>query len=208
MTLNNQQYKETVLEQMRFRGKLFKILCFLFALIPPVIFFIATVSETNSFGKELLGNERYTARMNDSYLYAVVMFAFFLVFAIPGIFVIDKFFKRYFSVVNTLSNQDLEKFKNVNENLSFIEKYMPSYIIKENVVIFFRLFNQFNLNFMDMESLNVKTVYGKNAGYTVKIKVYLEIYNFKLSTNSKQIQNLVYEALTQNPTIVVNQNWN
>ena len=89
-------YKQEVINQVRKRALIFNIICVLAAVLPALIFFFYTVQETNELGLELLGQETYSDRMNDSYLFAIIMFAVIFIFiALPGFLFMKRFFQNY-----------------------------------------------------------------------------------------------------------------
>ncbi|WP_433900534.1 hypothetical protein [Sphingobacterium puteale] len=53
-------------------------------MIIAIIFFVGTMIETESYGKEALGEERYNVRVNDSYLYALILFGCVMLIIIPA----------------------------------------------------------------------------------------------------------------------------
>jgi len=99
-------------------------------LILPVVFFVGTMMETMSYGKAILGDDRYNARISDSYIYTLVLFGFALMIVTPVIFFVKKMTNNYLQSINSLSETDMENLLKVNNMAPFYEKFMPSYIIK------------------------------------------------------------------------------
>jgi hypothetical protein len=85
---------------------------------------------------------------------------------------------------------------------------MPSYILKENTVTFFTMLHQNTINFNDMTSIEVRQIFHKGYKAFVVIKTANNKYSYTLSGNSFKVRNLITEALTVNPKIINNKNWN
>ena len=176
------------------------------AIVLPLGFYIFTVNETLSFKN--LDQERYDSRMNDSFLFAFIMFGCLLFLVSPCIFIINNKFKRYLEFIRTLTINDAEKLFLLNEKENFIYKYMPSYILKENTVTFFTMLHQNTINFNDIVSIDVRQIFHKGYKAFIVIKTLHNRYPYTLSGNSFKVRNLIIEALTVNPKIVNNENYN
>lgn len=176
------------------------------AIVLPLGFYVFTVNETLSFKN--LDKESYDSRMNDSFLYSFIMFGFLSLLVSPFIFMINNMFKRYLEFIRTLSINDIEKLFSLNEKESFIYKYMPSYILKGNTVTFFTMFRQNTINFNDIISIEVRQMFHKGYKAFIVIKTINNKYPYTLSGNSFKVRYLIIEALTVNPKIINNENWN
>lgn len=172
-----------------------------------MIFFLFTVHETNELGLELLGQETYSDRMNDSYLFAIIMFAVIFTFiALPGYLFMKRFFQNYINVVNSLTTYDLQTYKTINDKLRLIEKYMPSFIIQNDKILFFTLFGITQILFSEIQTIRTHLIsHGRFAGHTLTIQTHQKKYIYKLSTNINTIEILFYNAIVQNPEIKINQ---
>lgn len=203
-------YKQEVINQVRKRALIFNIICVLAAVLPALIFFFYTVQETNELGVELLGQETYSDRMNDSYLFAIIMFAVIFTFiALPGYLFMKRFFQNYINVVNSLTPQDLQTYKTINDKLRIIEKFLPSFIIQNNTIVFFTLFGLTQIRFSEIQTIDTLFIRtGRYAGYILTIKTLQKKYKFRLSTNIYQFEILFYNAIVQNPEIKINQSRN
>lgn len=176
------------------------------AIIIPLGFYIFTVNETLSFKN--LDKESYDSRMNDSFLYAFILFGCLSVLVGPFVFITNNMFKRYLEFIRTLNISDTEKLLILNEKEYFIYKYMPSYILKENTVTFFTMFRQNTINFDDVISIEVREIFRKGYKAFIVIKTIHNRYPYTLSGNSLKVRNLIIEALKVNPKIINNENWN
>ncbi|MFN0254136.1 hypothetical protein [Pedobacter ureilyticus] len=197
---------EEYIKHTKIRRAIFIILLMSLAVIVPLVFYIFTVNETLSFKN--LDEERYNSRMNDSILYAIIMLGCLLLLIGPFVFVINNMFKRYLDFITTLTANDTKKLLSLNEKENFIYKYMPSYILKENTVTFFTILHQNTINFNDMTSIEVRQIFHKGYKAFVVIKTVNNKYSYTLSGNSFKVRNLITEALTVNPKIINNKNWN
>lgn len=204
MNFDYTNYREQALKQIRKTNRILNFIMILLSLAAPLVFFIITVYDTHKLGFELLGQERYSARMNDSYLYAFILFGIVFIFiTLPVILFLKKFLNNYINTVQTLSPKDLMTYKTINEQLSFIEKNMPSFIIKDHTIIFFQLIKLTQIDFREMKSLDVIRTYGRYAGFVIKIKTNHGTYRFKISTNRLQMETLVMNAAISNPDLVI-----
>lgn len=174
----------------------------------PIIFFSITMMETESYGRAVLGEDRYNARVIDSYLYALGFFVCLLLLVIPAILFIRRYTDNYRQFIITLSEKDMEKLVKNNDKAPFYEKFMPPYIVKEDAVRFFTNLQQTTIAFKSIISIHVSQTQYKGYNATVKIQTAQETYRFRLSGNVLKVLNLVDEALQSNPQITVNKNWN
>lgn len=193
---------------LRRRGRIIIGIMLSVALILPVIFFIGTMMETQSYGKAVLGEERYNARVSDSYLYTSVLFGCMILIVTPGILIVKKIVGNYQRFINTLSEIDMEKLIKVNDTAPFFEKFMPPYIVKEDNVRFFYLLRQTTIPFKNIVAINVKQSYYKGYNASVSIQTIEKKYRFRLSGDIFKVVNLVDEAVQNNPGIIVNKDWN
>ncbi|QIH34893.1 hypothetical protein [Sphingobacterium sp. DR205] len=178
------------------------------SVIIPVIFFVGTMIETESYGKAVLGEERYNTRVKDSYLYALILFGCVMLMVIPAILYIRKYTDNYRRFIGTLSEKDMEKLIKFNDKAPFYEKFMPPYIIKEDAVSFFIHLRHTTIACNNIVSIHVAQTHYKGYNATVTIQTAEETHRFRLSGNIFKVINFVDEALQSNPQIIVNKNWN
>lgn len=171
------------------------------AFISPILFYIFTIQETLSL--TYLDEERYNSRMNDSALFAFILFGFALLVISPFLFYINNIFKRYLNFIRTLSSNDIQKLLTLNEKENFFYKYMPVYIVRENTVTFFTLFAQNTVRFNDIISISVTQFYNKEYQALVVIKTKHNKYRCSMFGNSSKVQDLITEALMANPKIII-----
>jgi len=196
------------INELQRRGRIIIGIMLSIIIILPIIFFIGTMMETESYGRTLLGEDRYNARVIDSYLYALGFFCCLLLMVIPAILFIRKYTDNYRQFIKTLSEKDMEKLIKNNDKAPFYEKFMPPYIVKEDAVRFFTNLQQTTIAFKDITSIHVSQTHYRGYSATVKIQTAQETYRFRLSGNVLKVLNLVDEALQSNPQITVNKNWN
>ncbi|UQB69975.1 hypothetical protein [Epilithonimonas zeae] len=176
------------------------------AIVLPLGFYILTINEALPFKN--VDSESFDSRMKDSFLFAFILFGCLLLLIGPFVFIINNMFKRYLKFIRTLNVDDAEKLLSLNEKENFIYKYMPSYIVKENTITFFTMFHQNTINFNDIISIEVRQIFHKGYKAFVVIKTLNNKYSYTLSGNSFKVRNLITEALTANPKIINNENWN
>lgn len=208
MNANRMAMNSFFINGLRRRGRIIIGIMLSVALILPVIFFIGTMMETQSYGKAVLGEERYNARVSDSYLYTSVLFGCMILIVTPGILIVKKIVGNYQRFINTLSEIDMEKLIKVNDTAPFFEKFMPPYIVKEDNVRFFYLLRQTTIPFKNIVAINVKQSYYKGYNASVSIQTIEKKYRFRLSGDIFKVVNLVDEAVQNNPGIIVNKDWN
>jgi len=127
-------------------------------------FFFLTASETWSMGEEMLGKERYAARMHDSYLYAGLL----SLMAVPLMLSLRPFFNRYVEVVKTLNKAEMERLQIQNNSAPFFNRYLPGYIAKDKSVLFFKFLRTTEIHFTDITKISLTR--GSRGGYFLHIK--------------------------------------
>ncbi|MFD1603404.1 hypothetical protein [Flavobacterium artemisiae] len=200
--LEQQKYLEEYNKQIKLRIKLFICFCLVVTLIVPLWFFIYTVLETNSLGKELIGQESYNSRMNDSYLFSFTMFGLLFLLMSPMILLFRNHYQQYFSLINSLSKADLLKVKVVNDNLSFIYKYTPPYVIKEKSILLFHVFRSpIIIKVEEIKTIDVNRIKVK-MGYVYLITITTsEKKRISLPDSEFLKENLINEVMKINPNI-------
>jgi len=192
METNNNKFIQKIYLRRRFAYSFLLIVTIACSLT----FFIATVNETSSIGKHLLGEERYTARMNDSYLFSV---AIFLLATLPPLIPINLFFKRYIKIIQTLSITDMEKLEKQNETAPFLNKYLPEYVIKDKSVTFFKFFNTTEIQFMNIKKISLSK---GRSGYYIYIKTNSSTFIGAMAENIENLSYLINYASQLNKSII------
>ena len=208
MNANGKSMKDFFLNGLQRRCRIIIGILLSVALILPIIFFIGTMMETMSYGRTVLGEDRYNARISDSCLYTAVIFGCATLIVTPGIIFVKKVANNYVKVVNTLSESAMEKLLKVNNKAPFYEKFMPPYIVKEDTVCFFNRLRQTTISFKDILAVHVKQSYYKGYNASVSIQTIDKKYHFRLSGDVFKVINLIDEAMQNNPQITVNKDWN
>ena len=197
---------EEYVNQTKIRRNIFITLLMFLAIILPAGFYVFTVHETLSFKN--LDKQSYNSRMSDSFSYAFIMFGCLLLMASPFIFIVNNMFKKYLEFIKRLSINDTKMLFTLNEKENFFYKYMPSYVIKDNSATFFTMFGQNTINFNDIIDINVRQFFYRGYRAFVTIETKNGIFKYTLYGNSFKVRNLLVEALTANPKIINNENWN
>jgi len=187
---------ENFIQKIRLRRKIVFILLIAFIVIIALTFFIATVADTLSIGRAVLGEERYSSRMNDSYLYSGII----LLLTLPLLLPMNQFFKRYIETIKTLSRTEMTRLEKQNETAFFFNKYIPSYIIKSKSVIFFKFFNNTEIQFMDMTKIKIEQARG---GFSIYFKTNSSSFYVVVSEKIESLSMIADYALEVNKNIVV-----
>jgi hypothetical protein len=184
------------IQQIRFRKKVATYLIISFALLIAVGFFYLTASETWFMGVEKLGEDRYTARMNDSYLYAALL----SLMALPLILALNPFFKGYIRAVNTLSKSEMERLEKQNETAPFFNKYLPGFIAKDKSILFFKFFKTTEISYFDITKISLGHAKG---GYYLRIKTKTSFFIGLMAESYPTLLRLIEYAKEVNPKIDV-----
>jgi len=187
---------QAFIQQIKFRKKIATYFIIGVVLLISAGFFYITASETLAMGIELLGEERYTARMNDSYLFAALL----LLMAIPMHFSLNPFFKRYIEVVKTLSNSEIERLHKQNETAPLFNSYLPGYIAKDKSVIFFKLFRTTEIRYADITKISLSSA---RRGYFLHIKTKQSFFIGMMAESFVNLSKLIALCKEVNPGIVV-----
>ncbi|WP_316795399.1 hypothetical protein [Pedobacter agri] len=203
--MNNDQHAflTRYISKNQFVKKLGLIVCFAICILVPLIFIIYTVKETNAFGKDLLGTERYNERMKDNYLYAAIMFVALLAVITPFAYLLHRFFNRYLIILNSLNGKDIDRVRKITKNLGVLERYSPSCIFKENTVTFFTLFKAHTFSFFDINRIKVTRVSYKGVSYIIAIETVSGKLNYRFN-DLMMTRSLVDEAYSANSKIDIN----
>lgn len=187
---------ENFIQKIHLRRKIVFIFFIAFIVIIALTFLIVTVTDTLSIGRAVLGEERYSSRMNDSYLYSGIV----LLLTLPLLLPLNQFFKRYLETIKTLSPTEMERLEKQNETAFFFNKYIPTYIIKSKSVIFFKFFNNREIQFMDMTKIQIAQARG---GFSIYFKTASSFYYVVLSEKIESVSMIADYALEVNKNIVV-----
>lgn len=191
---------------LRLRKTIITIIFIGFIFLPPTLFYIATVSETHSFKN--LDQETYSRRMNDSCSYALILLFAMAVIVIPGLIIILRMINRYFEFFKRLSATDIQEMIVLNNKEDFLYKYQPSYIISDDTITFFTTFYQNTIPFSEIKRIKIKQNYYRGYSANVCIDTNKNSYLYTLAGNPYKVRNFVTEALSRNPNITNNSDWN
>lgn len=187
---------EEFIQHIKFRKKIATCLICSFMFLIAGGFFYLTASETWSYGIEKLGEERYTARMNDSYLYASLL----LLLAVPLALSLNPFFKAYIQAVQALSKAELERLQIQNETAPFFNKYLPGYIAKNKTVVFFKFLRTTEIPYAAITKINLSVTRG---GYHLHIKTKSSFFIGLMAENLENLSRLIDLIKEANPEVVV-----
>lgn len=184
------------LQQLQFRKKIatYAILVLVFAFAAG--FFYLTASETWAYGLEKLGEERYNARMNDSYLFAGLL----LLMAVPMIWGLQPFFKAYEVEIKKLSKAEIDRLIIQNTTAPFFNKYLPGYIAKDKSVVFFKFFRTTEIRYADIKKMQLSAV---RASFLLHITTKTSFFIGIMAENFDNLDNMMKYAKEVNPEIEI-----
>ncbi|SDR03947.1 hypothetical protein SAMN05421664_3241 [Chryseobacterium soldanellicola] len=149
----------------------------------------------------------YTSRDDNSYLHFPLFLILFicLLFSTLGIFMF-KFFKSYITTLNELSEKESSMFVEQGTSRPFAEQWMPSFIIYQGKVKFFKLFKQPEYDFADIKAIQFKRFNFTKSRQDCRINIQLINgikHYFHVNGNLSQRTYLKNEALACNPKIII-----
>jgi len=125
-----------------------------------------------------------------------------------GIFSIN-FFKSYTAVVSVMTAEDLANLEKVAQSRSWLEQYLPSFIIYSGKIRVFKLYSQPDFYFTELREISIRPHYF-SRGTQNKLVIFKNLegktYFFGMNSNPIQRQHLFDKALEYNPNILINNN--
>lgn len=184
------------LQQLQFRKKIatYAILVLVFAFAAG--FFYLTASETWAYGLEKLGEERYNARMNDSYLFAGLL----LLMAVPLIWALKPFFKAYEVEIKKLLKAEIDRLIIQNNTAPFFNKYLPGYIAKDKSVVFFKFFRTTEIRYADITKMHLSIA---RASFLLHITTKTSFFIGIMAENFDNLDKMMKYAKEVNPEIEI-----
>ena len=184
------------IQQLRHRKKIatYAILVLVFAF--SVGFFYLTASETWAYGIEKLGEERYAARMKDSYLYAAAL----SLMAVPLIWSLQPFFNRYEEELKKLSQSEMERLKVQNQTAPFFNKYLPGYIAKDKSIIFFKFLRTTEIRYADITKMHLSIA---RASFLLHVTTKTSFFIGIMGENFDNLDKMMKYAKEVNPEIEI-----
>ena len=149
----------------------------------------------------------FTFSDDSSYLNFTLLLNLFicLIFSTMGIFMF-KFFDAYTKTVNEFSEKESVIFVEQGTSRPFAEKWLPSFIIYQNKVKFFKLLKQPEYAFTDIKSIHFKrfnfTKSRQDCRITIQLLNGLK-HHFHVQGNLIQRTFLKNEAAARNPQIII-----
>lgn len=149
----------------------------------------------------------YTFGDDNSYLKFPLLFILFtsIVFTILGIFVL-KFFRSYITTVNKLSDKESSIFVEQGTSRPFGERWLPSFIIYQDKVKFFKLWEQPEYEVAQIKSIRFKRFNFTRSGQDCRITIVMVNgmkHHFHVNGNLRQRNYLKNETLRLNPQIII-----
>ncbi|MBO9693598.1 hypothetical protein [Chryseobacterium sp.] len=149
----------------------------------------------------------YTSGDNNGYLKFPLLLILFIsiVSTILGIFML-KFFQAYITTVNKLSDKESSIFVEQGISRPFAERWLPSFIIYQDKVKFFKLLKQPEYEFAHIKSIRFKRFNFTRSGQDCRITIQMVNgmkHHFHVNGNLQQRNHLKDEALRLNPHILI-----
>ncbi|MBW7674124.1 hypothetical protein [Chryseobacterium chendengshani] len=149
----------------------------------------------------------YTSLDDHSYLNFPLFLILFIsiTFSALGIY-IYKFFKAYLATVNELSEKESILFIEQGNFRPFAEQWLPSFIIYQDKVKFFKILTQPEYAFSEMISIHFKRFNFTRSRQDCRITVQLvngTKHYYNVQGNVMQRTYLKNEALSNNPKIII-----
>lgn len=149
----------------------------------------------------------YNSSDDSSYLdFSLLLILFMsIIFTAMGIFIL-KFFQAYITTVNKLSDKESSIFVERGSYRSFAEKWLPSFIIYQDKVKFFKVLNQPEYEFTQIKSIRFKRFNFTRSGQDCTITIQMVNgmrHHFYVNGNLHQRNHLIDEALRFNPQIII-----
>lgn len=128
-----------------------------------------------------------------------------IIFSTLGIYMF-KFFNAYITTVNELSNKEASIFVEQGTSRAFAEQWLPSFIIYQDKVQFFKIFTQPAYTFSDIKSIYFKRFNFTKSRQDCRITIQLvngTKHHYHVHVNLTQRIYLKNEALACNPKIII-----
>ena len=199
-----QEFIETSIRKVHARRKLFFYICMGAVLLVPIAIFVATMRDTYSLGRELLGEERFGTRMLDSYRYSGLALLLCGLLMLPVFFMIHSFASRYLKVLPTLSSGDILKAEALNQHLGSFQKYLLPYVFRGEEVILFQLMATTKIPLRAITRIQINHVTTRGGSTNIlRISTPDGNHKFGLDNNSYLLSNLLRETLEVNSRIEI-----
>lgn len=149
----------------------------------------------------------YQFNDNITYLNFTLILIFFVcvLFTIMGIYM-SKFFKAYITTVNKLSDKEASIFVQQGISRPFAEQWLPSFIIFQHKVKFFKLLKQPEYKFAEIKSIQFKRFNFTKSRQDCRITIELldgRKHHYNVNGNLNQRNYLKTEAMACNTGIKI-----
>lgn len=148
----------------------------------------------------------YYAQTMNTMNFTIYLTSFVLVLLIVAFFFTIFFFRSYDKVINEMNGADLETLEKLSESRSWIEQYLPSFIIYSGKIIVFKFYHQPDLYFTDLTEISIRNNYftrGKQNKMVIFKKSKGGSCFFSIDSNYLQQKHLLEKALEYNPKIII-----
>lgn len=187
--MEEKNYRQEILKKINLIKKIFFVL---------MAFFIVVISAS------LAVLYYYNYKMNGNYIQVYIILLVLVIITALSIFSIS-FFKSYGGVIKTMNDEDLATLETLNQSRSWIEKYLPSFIIYSGKIRVFKLMKQPDFYFKDLSEISIRTFYNRGGQGHIVIfkKTQGGSYFFSINNSFSQQKHLIEKALEYNPNIMI-----
>lgn len=149
----------------------------------------------------------YQFNDNIDYLNFTVLLIFFVcvLFSTIGIYM-SKFFKAYITTANKLSDKEASIFVQQGISRPFAERWLPSFIIYQHKVKFFKLLKQPEYQFVEIKSIQFNRFNFTKSRQDCRITIQLfdgRKHHYNVNGNLNQRTYLKNEAMAYNTDIII-----
>ena len=183
-------YIKNFQRQLEIRRYLFWVLLFLMQFGLPTWFYIDSYVATSSF-EDNLSTERINERMNQALKFTLILLLISSAIVIPIFLFINRFFNHYQNVISQLTPAEIQVLKKINDSLTPLGRYIPSFIItSQNLFVFSLNFDIIPFNLITSHKFTVQQT---KYGFMYKVEINTSdgnFYNFTISSNQVQLEQL------------------
>jgi len=140
------------------------------------------------------------------YSYVVPLFMIQLAILITVLFQSISFFRSYEKVLFSMNDEDLETLKKISESRSWLDRYLPSFIIYSGKIKVFKWLGKSEFYFKELKEIKIKTsvfTRGRQNRLVIFSKVDGGTFFFAMDNNTVQRKHLLEKAVAYNPNIII-----
>lgn len=190
--MNNQEYRELFLRKINRNKIITMILLGIFMILVAAFIIVYTFF--------------YKSLQLPSYGYALPLFIIQFIILMITLILSISFFRSYIDVLAIMNDEDLETLKKISGSRSWLEKYLPSFIIYSGKIRVFKWFQQPEFYFTELKEIKIKT-FVFTRGQQNRLVIFKKLkggsFFFAIDNNSVQRKHLLEKAVEYNPNIMI-----